>query len=437
MKKLTTLLSIMLFLSSGFVFANGLSLNSIGPKSLGMGGAFIGLANDYSAIYWNPAGMTQLHGTQIGVFASDVIPLATYKLEAYKIDATAKVNNYISPNIMAYVPLMEGDLTIGVGAYVPAGLGAEWNGDDLAAFSGPSMTSYEWMSKIAVFNLSPAIAYKINDMFSVGAALNVYYGMFDMKKPMDNINITGGTPVPGKDGMMDTQYDESSSGIGLGFSAGLLVRPIDNLQVGLSFKTKNTIAFSGTAKNSGNQLMDAIGMKESDFDRDIAWPLWYGIGVAWKPIDNLTIAVDAQFSQWSVSEKELTTTYKDWLVGEKPMETTMNMEWKDAWQIRFGVQYDVSKDFAARVGFYIDPAPAPDKTLNILFPSNNYNAVTAGFSYALSDDLGLDFGIEYLMGDDRNIDIAKQYVDAMPGIHHTDILALSLGFSYVFGKCCR
>ncbi len=430
MKRLFTLLSIMLFLSSSLVFANGLSLNSIGPKSLGMGGAFIGLANDYSAIYWNPAGMTQLHGTQIGVFATDVIPMSTYKLEAYNIDATSKTNNYISPNIMAYVPLMEGDLTVGVGAYVPAGLGAEWNGDDLAAFSGPSMTSYEWMSKIAVFNLSPAVAYKINDMFSVGAALNVYYGMFDMKRPMDNLNVSGGQPAPGQDGMMDTQYEETSSGIGMGFSAGLMIRPIDNIQIGLSFKTQNTIAFSGTAKNTENPLMAQIGMAESDFDRDIAWPLWYGIGIAWKPIDNLTIAFDAQFSQWSKSEKELTTTYKDW----NSLETKMNMEWEDAWQIRFGLQYDFSKDFAARVGFYLDPAPAPDKTLNILFPSNNYNGITAGFSYNIMDNLGLDFGVEYLMGDDRVIDPAMQYVDAMPGTHHTDILALSLGFSYIFGN---
>ena len=31
----------------------------IGIRALGMGGAFVGLANDYSASYWNPAGLGQ------------------------------------------------------------------------------------------------------------------------------------------------------------------------------------------------------------------------------------------------------------------------------------------------------------------------------------------------------------------------------------------
>lgn len=37
----------------------------IGARALGMGGAFTGLANDVSAVFWNPAGLRQLGSTQI------------------------------------------------------------------------------------------------------------------------------------------------------------------------------------------------------------------------------------------------------------------------------------------------------------------------------------------------------------------------------------
>jgi hypothetical protein len=42
----------------------------IGPKARGMGGAFVGLADDPSAIYWNPAGLSQLDCPQV-MFAHD------------------------------------------------------------------------------------------------------------------------------------------------------------------------------------------------------------------------------------------------------------------------------------------------------------------------------------------------------------------------------
>jgi len=76
MKKFSLLLMAILF-SGSALFANGLSLNSIGPRALGMGGAFVGLANDYSTVYWNPAGLRNLSGSFVGVYYSGVSPDAT------------------------------------------------------------------------------------------------------------------------------------------------------------------------------------------------------------------------------------------------------------------------------------------------------------------------------------------------------------------------
>ena len=88
------LLLIVFAMTTSLVFANGLSLNSIGPKALGMGGAFIGLSDDPSAIYWSPAGQIgQKNG--ISLFTTDVIPFATFKNPDFGIDAKTKTNNHI------------------------------------------------------------------------------------------------------------------------------------------------------------------------------------------------------------------------------------------------------------------------------------------------------------------------------------------------------
>ncbi len=54
---------------------------------------------------------------------------------------------------------------------------------------------------------------------------------------------------------------------------------------------------------------------------------------------------------------------------------------KTAVQIRLGGEYMVSPNTAIRLGYYYDPAPAPDETLNILFPSSTNHVGTAGFGY--------------------------------------------------------
>ena len=162
MKFVMVVLVSLLLVSS--VFANGLSLNSIGTRALGMGGAYVGLASDPTAVYWNPAGLSG-QNSSLMVFATDIIPFATYQTPdgtpaAFAIDAETKANHYIGPNLFAAYNM--GDLTLGLGAYVPAGLGAEWDKADFG---------HEYMSQIGVFNFSPAISYRLSDQLSVGLAV--------------------------------------------------------------------------------------------------------------------------------------------------------------------------------------------------------------------------------------------------------------------------
>ncbi|NOZ63221.1 MAG: hypothetical protein GXO74_16330 [Calditrichaeota bacterium] len=433
-KKLVVALFTISIFSASLLFANGLSLNSVGTRALGMGGAYIGLANDYSAVYWNPAGVAQLKSPQFAFFVTDVIPKGTYQLTfpasmgGATVDATTQTNHYISPNLMAYMPLGSSEkMTVGISAFVPAGLGAEWAGKDLAAFSGPAGTSFEWMSKIGVFNVSPVIAYQINEKLSVGLALNIFYGMMDMKRPMDTFDAVNNGP--GQDGMVDAQYEETGSGLGYGAAFGVLFKPTEMLSIGVSAKTKTTVKFEGTAKNSAFQAYNAY---ESDYARDLAWPLWAGAGIAVTPTEKLTLTADVQFSQWSKTENELTTDYKDpvWdMQVDQTGQNKMEMKWKDATQIRFGAQYMVAEGFALRAGFYHDPAPAPDETVNIIFPSVTYNAVTFGGSYCFGK-VSLDAGFEYLMGQDRVIPFDNMH--DQPGTQGMDIMAFSLGLSYSF-----
>ena len=412
-----------LLLSAGTVLPNGLSLNSIGPKGFGMGGAFVGLANDYSALYWNPAGLTQMQKNFVGIFVTDVIPLGTYKFPTALIDAKTKTNHYIAPNLMGFYHFeFSENLTFGLGVYIPAGIGAEWDGNDLKNINRGKVN--EWMSKIAVVNISPAVAYKFSDQFSMGLALNIFYGMFDLKKP--------GVPDTASSAIPNYQYTESSNGLGYGVTMGMLFKPNSTFSIGLSVRTKIDVTMSGTAKNPA---MAGTGATESDFDRDVAWPLWIAGGVAYRPMDNMVVTFDVQFSQWSKSENEFTTKFDNarWMAALTPGDNNkFILRWKDATQVRLGVCYTVNENLDLRAGIYTDPAPAPVETYNILFSSIDYTAITLGAGYKI-ESFVIDLGIEYLFGMDREVkDLSPAIDKRMPGTHGMDIAAWSLGVGYEF-----
>ena len=436
MKRSRTLIGTVLvvMMISGGLFANGLSLNSIGTRAMSMGGAYVGLSNDLTAIYWNPAGLTQGEGFRFEIFASDIIPNGSYKwdytwppmvpLPPINVDATLKSNNYISPNLFA--AYNTGNWSFGLGLYVPAGLGTEWEGKELLQLSNG--VPQEWMSKIAVFNISPTVAYKVSDRFSIGVAGNIYYGSFDMKQPanIDALNTS-------------VQFEESSTGIGYGVSIGALIKLHERVNLGITWRTKTNLTMSGTAKNPA---FAALGAAESDFDRDVAWPMWLAGGLAFKPADNLTITVDAQWSQWSESSKEFVTKYDNQVwksVIEGSGENVIELNWKDATQWRIGAEYLLADHFALRGGYYYDPAPAPDETVNILFPSSTNDVATLGFGY-IAETFFVNVGLEYLFGQSRKIsdewtnpvDPSEGFKNSMPGTHQLDVFAFSIGFGMNF-----
>jgi long-chain fatty acid transport protein len=413
---------------TGGVLANGLSLNSIGTRALGMGGAFVGLADDATAIYWNPAGLTNVKGGFVGVYVTGISPMAKYNLQypAFGIDVTAetKSNMYIAPNLFASYQVDK--WTFGLGVYVPAGLGAEWKGEELVQLSGGD--SFEWMSQIGVISISPTVAYRVSDQFSVGLAFDIFYGMFDLKRPAEVAPNTF------------AQYTEESTGTGFGVTVGLQYKINEMFTLGGSFKTQKTVKMNGTAKNPAFAMMGAPA--ESEFDREVKWPMWIAGGVAVKPTECLTLTFDAQYSQWSKSSDEFVTEYKEasWQGALEPTDDhKFILKWDDATQIRFGAEYNATEALDIRAGYYYDPAPAPDETLNILFPSSTNHTITGGLSYAFGD-WHVVGAAEYLMGQEREVSSdlnnpanpLEGFENEMPGKHQMDIFAWSLGVGYAF-----
>jgi long-chain fatty acid transport protein len=415
--------------------ANGLNLNGLGSRAQAMGGAFVGIANDFSAVFWNPAGAAGFREETFGFYATDLIPTATYRLaslipEVPYVDARTKTSHYLG-GLAAYYKPISSRVVVGLGIGTPSGLGAMWDGQDFTGLTNG--TAYDWSSKVGVVSISPLIAIKLSEIVSVGATVNINYGMFSLKMPGGTVIVGENPEIPIPPGPLDLgQYEENMNGWGIGATFGVLVTPSEKLGFGLTVRTPSTVSFNGTANMPTLPVYELPG--SSDLKRKITWPLWIAGGVSIRPVPRLLLSADVHWTQWSKLDR-ITTEYL-----ESAWETLIEMggmdvrdlDWEDTTQLRFGAEYTLNASTVLRAGYYHDPAPGPLATLNVLLPSHTFNAVSIGIGKTISD-LQLDFGLEYLMGNTRTaVPSLPVLPGVMPGTYGMKIVVPTVSVNYRF-----
>ncbi|MFH1734907.1 MAG: outer membrane protein transport protein [bacterium] len=436
-----------------YAFGNGVSLNSPGTKALSMAGAMTTIVNDYSAPFWNPAGLQHVTGPQITFFATDIIPFYSYDYYPGPETAEAKKNNYVAPNFAVMWPcFMNKKIKFAASMLVTAGLGTEWEGGELLGLNGPSALSqtpnvfvndeFDWESNLSVINLSLTGSYNVMENMAFGAAVHVVKGDMNLKRGVTAFNNFTLSPLPqDKDTYLDSQYEDESDGWGYGFGLGIQYKFHEKFSAGLMMRSPMTVDFSGDfAVTNDNATFAAIyeqtygvpfsgTLKEASFDREITMPLRMQGGIAFHPNEKFVIALEAQWSQWSEYEDYVIAEYE--IDGEADQDT-LTLLWDDAIQLRVGGEYMAKENLAIRGGFYYDPAPGPDKTQTILIPNATFYGLTTGFGYTI-DHFTIDGAFEYLFGKERDIDSNGVVTGVgMPGIHQIDIFAMSLALTYKF-----
>lgn len=86
-----------------------------GARALGMGGAYTGLADDYSAIYWNPAGLALMQDSE---FYGEVSHLNFQNEASFAGNLTEDTGNFTHLRSLGYafpIPTTRGSFVLGIG----------------------------------------------------------------------------------------------------------------------------------------------------------------------------------------------------------------------------------------------------------------------------------------------------------------------------------
>ncbi len=366
MKK-SLILSILMLLAVSNAFAtNGMRMIGFGPVQDSMGGASVGVNLDAASVLTNPAGIQSLGG-RVDFGASYFVPTVSMDTDFGMMPASTEYDSDKEaspvPAFGMVVPL-NAELTFGLGAYGVSGMGVDYN---LGNF-GLLYTNYTNM------RFAPGLSYKVNDMISVGATLNIMYAT--MEYAMNNMGTT--------------MVDMASSSFGYGATIGVTVKPIEMLTIGLVYES--TSYFQDFKFNQYISSMAAPEENELQFDQPMSATLGLGI----KPIAGLVLAFDVQWIKWSeVAGNDLPE-----FTGSVTGDGDFDMQWDDQIVYKFGLQYEVMPMLKVRAGVNYGKMPLSDSNAaalqaNMFFPAVAEWHYTAGLGVKVTEKLAIDLGYMY------------------------------------------
>jgi len=420
MLKQFTMVIFVMIISCSLVFGSGFSIYEHGSKAAAMGGAFIAQANDPSAIYFNPAGITGLKGINVQLGLTVIQPQA-YFVGPTDVDAKlyspAKEETFYIPNFYATYKITE-KLSAGLGFFVPFGLGSDWGQD----WVGRELATN---SDVQVMELNPVIAYKVLDNLSL--ALGFEYGIASVT--LEKSAYLGYA--------LDSYAEFKMEGetTGMSFNLGIQYKPITTLTLGLMYRHEMTLDFEdGDATFDRPTINPAVDtyveglLPDTKGDATIVLPARIGLGIAYDFTDQLTAEFDYYRINWT-SYDELTIKTDEPINGE--YEQTVKKGYEDMASFRVGLEYRLNDQLALRAGYLRDPHVVPDKYVEPDLPEGDRNLYSIGAGYKVAG-ISIDAYYIYLTQDDRVIKNSE--VEDMPfnGTYKSQghLYGLSLGYSF-------
>ncbi len=418
-------------------FGAGFQVPEQGVASMGMGMGFIGKADDLSAIYHNPAGLTQLQGTQAYFGLAGISPDATYTRAEF--EPQDNEDDLIPVPLLAVSTDFGGRTENFVAAFAvnaPFGLRNEYDA------AGPQRYINTKIGLTTMY-IGPYVAWQASPRFSIGGGLQYVYATAEIKQ---KINYGGALYAmalqqapqmadpslnenPAYDGDLDIDDATASTFAG---NLGILVKPTDNFQIGLSWRSGVDLEIEGDVSLEIPQAVTMLSggvmqSLEAEGSTTVSLPQIVGVGVSYQPIDQLTVISDFNWINWSVYEDldfdfEPNTSY--FPDKENPRD------WDDTMVFRLGVEYWLTEKYALRAGYIYDQTPIPDKSHGPELPTSTRNSLTLGFGCRW-EKLSIDLAYAHLFIDDRTVEESVRDPEPLGEYESSgDIFGISVGYAF-------
>ena len=377
------LATVTLYTSPTTVQAQTPRLQGQSASAAGMGNAFVAQADDPSALHYNPAGMTQLHGFQ-NLFGTSLIGGTTQFTSPTGVQATGDRNGSVAWPPPGHIYLVAnlkdlgfsalGNLTAGVGFNNPFGSLTRYPND------GPFRTAVTFTT-LPLLDIKPTLAYKLNEQLSVGLGADIYTfsGLFGEGHVEQKSVWPGGLGIPA-----GSLAELNGSDTTAGFNVSLLYTPFRNTDgkplanIGLVYRSQATLHLTGNFLANGASISPASAT--------FVLPQVFSVGMAVWPVRTRErewkLELDIDYVGWKAN-RNLDIHLANGAVIANPQS------WQNSYTVMIGTEYRwlhvaamPDWEVALRGGYMNQQAQIPDRTFNPGVPSANTHIPSIGIGLA-------------------------------------------------------
>ena len=364
--------------------ASGFGLYEASSAGYAMGGAVIGRAIDASANFYNPATLTDLTNITVTLGCMTEHPRGRMKTDVPGgRTSTMDPGVFLLPHFHAAVPL-PWDFAFGLGLMPEYGLGSKYDRNWDLSFNSQETT-------VTSFTVNPNLAWKITEDWSVGAGLRFLF--FDFEQYSAPIVHPAGyrfrNRLKGDNGMKD-----------FGYQVGTKYDLLDNLSVGVVYKSATRVQVDGKSSNTSDQeaLRAAAEEKSGSAHTTIDLPQSVTVGFNWDLTPTWHLGGMLAWTEWS-SIGELSFH----LPGQvKPIR----LEWEDTWRAGLAPSWDFAEDWTW-IGSYVYETDCCGDQDSTMLPPSERHMVSTGLVWRCLDNLELCLTYGMILMDGKDSDCTE------------------------------
>lgn len=350
----------------------GFTINAQGQKANGMAGAFSGVANDATAIYYNPAAIA---------FQEHAMMNAGYSVMFQRVSFLSPTDGNIDAKSSLIVPFQvyathhfeNRKLTGGIGIYTPFIAAVKWNNN----WPGRYLTQ---QTKLNTIFIQPTITYRFDDHYAAGIGLIGATGFIKMRRALA-VND-------------DIELKLKGTGFGYGFNVGGFAH-FERLNFSINYRSSvKLITSNGDAKfsNLPPSFIDQQSYPETaHYKSKFKLPSTATFGIGYTPTERITTDIDFSYTTWN--------QFDDWNIkinNFEQLDAIQNRHFKNSFSVKLGGQYHWSEKMDYRIGTCYESATAKENNLYPDLPDGASIAFAAGATRYMNETLNIEasFNIE-------------------------------------------
>ncbi len=324
------------------LFANGFALPDQDAFATARGEAFVATADNPSAIYYNPAGITQLEGNNVRGGVYGIYLDSSFNPPSGADNQGQTYNN--SDNLAAvpqifytYTPTNL-PVSFGLGVYAPFGGNSSWPQD--TGFRAVGTQGY-----LNYITINPVVAFKVLPSLSVAAGIMVNYADMNLEQ--------GLTPYYQPPAV--NFFNFTGNGWSVGYNLGLLWQPEEKFSLGATFRSPATVTLRG--RTEYEQFPYPPDTYQSA-QMQLEFPLTAVVGLSYRPTPKWNLEFDASYTDWSTFGTA--TIHQSATTLPISQDIPLQLDWQASWMYEVGVTRYFDNGWHASAGFVYNENSVPN-----------------------------------------------------------------------------